>query len=109
MRIPACCLLKRATDGWQDWNAEVALECPLNRVERRTLTRTDSNKKAVRAIVRGGVQGVGYRDATVRRARWLEVMGWVRNGEDGSVLIHAEGLPDAVEEMVAFLREGPSA
>jgi DNA ligase D-like protein (predicted 3'-phosphoesterase) len=36
-------------------------------------------------------------------------MGWVRNGEDGSVLVHAEGPEAAVEELVAFLREGPPA
>lgn len=62
---------------------------------------------AVRAVVRGTVQGVGFRDATLRRARKLGVMGWVRNGEDGAVLVHAEGDEAAVEELVAFLREGP--
>jgi DNA ligase D-like protein (predicted 3'-phosphoesterase) len=61
----------------------------------------------VRVAVRGAVQGVGFRDATVRRARRLGVTGWVRNGEDGSVLVHAEGPEAAVEELVAFLREGP--
>ena len=45
----------------------------------------------MRAVVRGQVQGVGFRDATLRRARRLGAMGWVRNGEDGSVLVHAEG------------------
>jgi DNA ligase D-like protein (predicted 3'-phosphoesterase) len=64
---------------------------------------------AIRADVRGEVQGVGYRDATVRRARALELTGWVRNGEDGSVLVHAEGPEAAVEELAAFLREGPPA
>ena len=62
---------------------------------------------AIRATVTGGVQGVGFRDATVRRAHDLGVMGWVRNGEDGSVLVHAEGDPAAVDELVAFLHEGP--
>jgi DNA ligase D-like protein (predicted 3'-phosphoesterase) len=61
----------------------------------------------VRAVVRGRVQGIGYRDATVRRARQLGAMGWVRNAEDGSVLVHAEGPEEAVEELVGFLREGP--
>jgi len=61
----------------------------------------------VRAVVRGRVQGVGYRDATVRRARQLGALGWVRNAEDGSVLAHVEGPEGAVEELVAFLREGP--
>lgn len=62
---------------------------------------------AVRAAVRGDVQGVGYRDATLRRAHRLQVMGWVRNGDDGSVLVHAEGSEAAVEELVAFLGNGP--
>ncbi|HEV7563172.1 MAG TPA: DNA polymerase ligase N-terminal domain-containing protein, partial [Solirubrobacterales bacterium] len=43
----------------------------------------------------------------VRRARKLGVMGWVRNAEDGSLLVHAEGPTDAVDELVAFLHEGP--
>jgi DNA ligase D-like protein (predicted 3'-phosphoesterase) len=63
---------------------------------------------AVRAVVRGDVQGVGYRDATVRRARRLGAMGWVRNGEDGDVLVHAEGPERAVEELVSFLEDGPA-
>jgi len=69
----------------------------------------DSDAVSARAVVRGKVQGVGYRDAVLRRARRLGVMGWVRNGEDGSVLIHAEGAEAAVEELVAFLGEGPPA
>jgi DNA ligase D-like protein (predicted 3'-phosphoesterase) len=62
---------------------------------------------AIRAVVRGRVQGVGFRDATVRRARELGLTGWVRNGEDGAVLVHAEGPPEAVAELEAFVREGP--
>jgi DNA ligase D-like protein (predicted 3'-phosphoesterase) len=69
--------------------------------------RADPGLKAARVVARGEVQGVGYRDATLRRARELGVMGWVRNGEDGSVLVHAEGPEPAVDELVAFLREGP--
>lgn len=69
--------------------------------------RADTDATAVRAVLRGKVQGVGYRDATRRRARQLGAMGWVRNGEDGSVLVHAEGPASAVNELVAFLREGP--
>ena len=64
---------------------------------------------AIRAVVRGNVQAVGFRDATLRRARKLGVMGWVRNGEDASVQVHAEGAAPAVEELVAFLHEGPPA
>lgn len=62
---------------------------------------------AMRALVHGQVQGVGYRDATVREARRLGVLGWVRNLADGGVQVHAEGEQAAVEALAAFLREGP--
>jgi DNA ligase D-like protein (predicted 3'-phosphoesterase) len=62
---------------------------------------------AIRATVSGQVQGVGFRDATLHRAHELEVLGWVRNGEDGTVLVHAEGQPDAVEQLTSFLHKGP--
>ncbi len=67
----------------------------------------DPAPSAVRAVVRGGVQGVGFRDAAVRRARELGVLGWVRNEDDGSVRAHAEGPGSAVDDLVAFLGEGP--
>jgi DNA ligase D-like protein (predicted 3'-phosphoesterase) len=63
--------------------------------------------EAIRASVFGAVQGVGFRDATRRRAQALGVLGWVRNAEDGSVAVHAEGEPQAVEALLGFLREGP--
>jgi DNA ligase D-like protein (predicted 3'-phosphoesterase) len=63
--------------------------------------------RAIRAVVAGAVQGIGFRDATLRQARALDVMGWVRSQDDGSVAVHAEGPPIAVDELVAFLREGP--
>jgi acylphosphatase len=62
---------------------------------------------ALRAVVRGRVQGVGFRDATVRRARELGVTGWVRNGERDELLVHAEGPDEAIARLEAFLREGP--
>jgi DNA ligase D-like protein (predicted 3'-phosphoesterase) len=62
---------------------------------------------ALRVVVRGEVQGVGLRDATLREARRLGAMGWVRNAEDGGVLVYAEGPEQAVEELVSFLRKGP--
>jgi DNA ligase D-like protein (predicted 3'-phosphoesterase) len=62
---------------------------------------------AIRAVVHGRVQGVGFREATVRRAHELRVLGWVRNGDDGAVLVHAEGPERALEALVGFLHEGP--
>jgi len=62
---------------------------------------------AIRATVHGRVQGVGFRDAVVREARSLGVLGWVRNADDGTVLVHAEGDDAAVDALERFLHEGP--
>lgn len=72
-------------------------------------SREPTASHAVRGVVRGSVQGVGLRDATVTHARELGVLGWVRHGDDGSeVLVHAEGDEDAVEALVAFLSNRPA-
>lgn len=68
---------------------------------------TRPEPRAIRVVVSGSVQGVGFRDATRRRALKLGVQGWVRNAEDATVLVHAEGLPDALQALTAFLRDGP--
>lgn len=59
--------------------------------------------------MRGKVQGVFFRDTTVSRAYELGVLGWVRNAGDGTVEVHAEGPAAAVDELIAFLEEGPPA
>lgn len=66
-----------------------------------------SDSKAIRATVRGRVQGVFFRRSTVGRAHELGLLGWVRNEDDGTVVVHAEGPAAAVDELLAFLRVGP--
>ena len=73
------------------------------------IERANADATAVRAVMRGEVQGVGYREMVLERARRLGVMGWVLNAEDGSVHVHAEGPERAVEELEPLLREGPPA
>lgn len=68
-----------------------------------------ARSEAIRATVRGRVQGVFFRQSTVERAHELGVLGWVRNEDDGSVRVHAEGEPDAIERFAAWLHEGPPA
>ena len=46
---------------------------------------------SVHVLVRGRVQGVGFRSGTQRRASQLGLVGWVRNLPDDTVEIHAEG------------------
>ena len=64
--------------------------------------------RIVRVTVRGRVQGVGFRDWVARKARALELAGWVRSRSDGSVEIFAAGEPRAIEQLVEAARQGPS-
>lgn len=63
--------------------------------------------KAIRALVRGRVQGVGFRDYVETRARRLRLRGFVRNLADGSVEVVAEGDEAALRELLNQLGEGP--
>jgi acylphosphatase len=65
--------------------------------------------KAVRVVVEGRVQGVGFRAWMVRRATGLGLSGWVRNRLDGSVEAVLAGPAAAVERLLADCREGPPA
>jgi acylphosphatase len=60
-------------------------------------------------VVRGRVQGVGFRVFVASRARTRGVAGWVRNRADGSVEAVLEGGRDAVESVVAASADGPRA
>jgi acylphosphatase len=64
---------------------------------------------AVQVKVTGRVQGVAFRWEAQHQAEKLGVTGWVRNEPDGSVAAHIEGEPDAVNDMVVWLRQGPPA
>ncbi len=66
-----------------------------------------AERRAIRVVVAGAVQGVGFREATRRRALQAGLMGWVRNEPDGTVGVHAEGSPSALDALLDFLREGP--
>ena len=58
-------------------------------------------------LIRGNVQGVGYRFFAQRAAARHQVMGYVRNCSDGTVEAVAEGLPIDVEEFKKDLVTGP--
>jgi len=60
-----------------------------------------------RVIVRGVVQGVGFRDFVMRRAQEHGAEGWVRNRRDGSVEAVLSGPDDVVKEMLEVCRRGP--
>jgi acylphosphatase len=58
-------------------------------------------------IIRGRVQGIGYRAWVEHQARLSKLEGWVRNRRDGSVEALFAGPPTVVAEMVALCRHGP--
>jgi acylphosphatase len=64
-------------------------------------------KQHLRAVVRGEVQGVGFRWAVQREARRLGLSGFAQNLPDGSVLVEAEGAAGPLDELERFLRRGP--
>lgn len=65
--------------------------------------------QARRFVVRGRVQGVGFRWFVEREAHILGIAGWVRNKPDGSVEVLAMGSRDQLSGLRWRLREGPRA
>jgi acylphosphatase len=63
--------------------------------------------RRLEAVVRGDVQGVGFRFFVRRQAGRLSVAGWVANEPDGSVRVVAEGSPVALARLLGILRDGP--
>lgn len=61
----------------------------------------------VRVIVRGKVQGVGFRAYTDMQAQALKLNGWVRNRRDGTVEAMLSGEKAVIERMLIALRVGP--
>jgi acylphosphatase len=64
---------------------------------------------SLRAVVRGRVQGVFFRAYVRRWAYQLKASGYVRNQEDGTVEVVAEGEKAGLEKLLDYLREGPPA
>lgn len=60
-----------------------------------------------RIVIRGLVQGVGFRWWALRSATRLGLAGWVRNLPDGGVEIEAGGSGEALSEFEDLCRTGP--
>jgi acylphosphatase len=65
------------------------------------------SSERLHGIVRGDVQGVGFRYYLIRRAQALKLEGWVTNRDDGAVEFVAEGRRPDLEQLERAAREGP--
>jgi len=74
-----------------------------------TSTADQFSLLARRFLVRGRVQGVGFRWFVEREAHMLKISGWVRNNPDGTVELFAQGTRDQLAGLHSHLREGPRA
>src|SRR5438132_84188 len=74
-----------------------------------SLDPAQSRPEARRFLVRGRVQGVGFRWFVEREAHILGVVGWVRNNADSSVEVLAMGSREQLVALGSRLREGPRA
>jgi acylphosphatase len=63
--------------------------------------------EARRWLISGRVQGVGFRWFVEKNANALGLRGWVRNEDDGRVLVYAMGTPDRLNQLAALLHKGP--
>ena len=68
-----------------------------------------NHSRRLSMVVRGRVQGVGFRHFVWRRANDLGLDGEVRNRHDGAVEIVAWGEPAALGQLVEQVRRGPSS
>ncbi len=66
-----------------------------------------AHNRRLHVIVRGRVQGVGFRATTMDEARRLDLAGWVRNRHDGTVEVAAEGREESLQALLVFLHQGP--
>jgi len=73
------------------------------------MTPTEKPILARRFVVRGRVQGVGFRWFVEREAHILGIAGWVRNNHNGCVEVLAQGTRDQISGLHGRLREGPRA
>lgn len=73
--------------------------------------RMDNGNEAqeLHAMVRGRVQGVGFRYFVIHRALGLGLRGYARNTSEGDVEVLAQGPRLALEQLLTLLQRGPAA
>jgi acylphosphatase len=73
------------------------------------MTAVEQQVHARRFLVRGRVQGVGFRWFVEREAHVLGIAGWVRNNPDSTVEVLAQGTREQLAGLRSRLQQGPRA
>ena len=60
----------------------------------------------IHCVIKGRVQGVGYRDFIERYTREQNLFGWIKNNNDGSVEVVIQGTPDELKACIPILNQG---
>ena len=64
-------------------------------------------EKSVKLIIKGFVQGVGFRWFVEKTARGMGLVGFVRNLSGGSVEVRAKGAEGKLNELIKAIYDGP--
>ncbi|MGD9543678.1 MAG: acylphosphatase [Methylocystis sp.] len=67
-----------------------------------------NDRRIIRLIIEGRVQGVGYRAFLVREALALDLVGWARNRRDGAVEAVVAGPRPGLDSLIRAARRGPT-
>ena len=65
--------------------------------------------EACKIIISGRVQMVGFRYYTKKIADQLNITGWARNQQDGTVMVFAQGDPESLQKFKDLMRHGPGS
>ena len=68
---------------------------------------TKKYKTSYHVVIKGRVQGVWFRDWTIREATQNKLSGWVRNQPDGSVEAVISGITNNADQMLEAFKIGP--
>ena len=68
-----------------------------------------AEKARISILIKGQVQGVFFRYETKKEAEKLELTGWVKNNNDGTVEVLAEGDKVNLEKLVEWCKSGPDS
>lgn len=96
-------LIRRGPEGYRETEVLGCRFVPLIGAQ----AHASDDRRRVRVLVEGRVQGVWFRESTREEAGRLGVHGWVRNLPDGRVEAVFEGEPTAVDALVDWTRRGP--